>query len=83
MNSLAMFPGEFTLTTPDGGVVSPELYLDTWEIEASGWTDTGDWMGWLYVTHAPWVFSDSLNGWIYIEADGFDAESGGWTYVLK
>jgi len=41
-----------------------------------GYVDTGDWIGWVYLLDYPWVFSTSLDAWI------FSAE-GNWFYIAK
>jgi hypothetical protein len=43
--------------------------------------DTGDWMGWINCTAAPYIFSYTL-GWIYMEEPAADA-AGAWGYVFK
>ncbi|MEX0332342.1 MAG: family 16 glycosylhydrolase [Puniceicoccaceae bacterium] len=48
--------------------------------EVEGNVDTGGWMGWLFVTNDPWVWSYSLSRWIFLPEDFID-ESGGWVYV--
>ncbi len=51
-----------------------------YEIDAGGWVDTGDWMGVLFVTHDPWVYSYDLAKWLYIPESSVDMD-GGWTFV--
>jgi hypothetical protein len=47
----------------------------------AGDVDTGDWLGWINVSAAPYIFSYSL-GWIYMtEPDA--AATGSWGYVFK
>jgi len=47
-----------------------------------GLVDTGDWMGWLYVGDAPWIFSYSLSGWIYT-GEPIMVDPGSWVYFSK
>jgi len=47
------------------------------------WIDTNPWMGWLDVTAAPWVYSNSLDAWTYLSEDEAISESGGWMYLIK
>lgn len=47
-----------------------------------GWVDTGDWLGWLYVEHEPWVWCEDLSHWIYYPSEHV-TESGAWVYVPK
>jgi hypothetical protein len=44
--------------------------------------DTGDWMGFLYVADAPWLFSYSLNAWVFMDEPAADAP-GAWVYVPR
>lgn len=46
------------------------------------YVDTGAWMGWLYAEHRPWMYSTSLNGWLWAPDPGADA-SGTWAYVIN
>lgn len=50
--------------------------------DAEGWVNAEDWMGWLNVLGAPWVYSLSLQGWTYIPSEQ-SLEGGGWVYVMK
>jgi hypothetical protein len=56
--------------------------VDTW----GPWQKTGEdvdttpWMGWLYVGYGDWVWSYSLNSYIYLP-EGNLTESGAWTYI--
>lgn len=59
-----------------------DVISETWygyEI-VDGLANTGDWMGWLSVADDPWIFSYSLEGWLYMPPQ--EAESGAWLYVL-
>ncbi|MCD8483350.1 MAG: hypothetical protein LR015_12235 [Verrucomicrobia bacterium] len=57
-------------TDPKG----PGVFED-YDVE-NGWVDTGDWLGWVYVEHYPWVFNNSLQNWMYAAVDG-------WFYVVR
>ncbi len=46
---------------------------------ASGYANTGDWLGLLFVEEDPWVYSPAL-GWLYLPEAG-EAENGGWGWV--
>lgn len=43
---------------------------------ANGIMDTGDWMGYVYVEHYPWVFSYALGSYMYAASDA-------WFWVVK
>lgn len=45
-----------------------------------GWVNTGNWMGMINVSHAPWIYSDTNGKYIYIPDEGVSA-AGAWTYV--
>ena len=47
-----------------------------------GFVNTDDWMGYLYINDAPFVFSYSLSGWIYMDEPAPDA-TGTWMYVMR
>ena len=48
--------------------------------DGSGWADAGNWMGLLFTSHHPWIWSDMLNRWIYAPNETFH-ESGAWIYA--
>lgn len=56
--------------TPGPGVFSDYALLD------SGYVDTGAWMGWVWVTSYPWVWSVNLSKYIYAGGDN-------WFYIQK
>ena len=47
------------------------------------WVDTTGWVGWLDVTASPWIYSLSLDGWVFVEESAAAADAGAWMYVLK
>ncbi|NDV62885.1 glycoside hydrolase family 16 protein [Puniceicoccales bacterium CK1056] len=47
-----------------------------------GVVDTGDWLGMLYVGHRPWIWSYSLEGWMYLPVSHVGS-SGAWVYVVR
>jgi hypothetical protein len=49
---------------------------------SDNFVDTGDWLGWLYVGDAPWVFCYNLSDYLYIDEDAV-SEAGGWVYAPK
>jgi hypothetical protein len=66
-------------------VVPQPAGTSTWagyEVDGNGNVDTGSWMGQLYVTHAPWIYSYSLGTYTYIPDEGI-SNDGSWTYILK
>ena len=51
-------------------------------LDETGNADTGGFLGWVNVTYAPWVWSFSLSGWLYLP-ESLVSPSGAWTYVPK
>ena len=47
-----------------------------------GYVDTASWMGWLEVSHAPWIWSNQTQGWLYLPEDHV-TETGSWVYFAK
>ncbi len=48
----------------------------------SGWVNTENWMGWVQVDFAPWIWNGNLQKWIYIEEENI-TEEGGWLFIPK
>jgi hypothetical protein len=48
----------------------------------NGSANTGEWMGWLNVASAPFVYSYSLDTWFFLPEPAAGAP-GGWAYLLK
>lgn len=46
-----------------------------------GFVDTGAWLGFLYVGDSPWVWSYTLNNWLFMEEPEADSP-GAWVFVL-
>ncbi|MEX0325045.1 MAG: hypothetical protein AB3N33_03035 [Puniceicoccaceae bacterium] len=66
-----------TITSGDGGGGT------TWagySVDEQGWTDTTPWLGWINVSQGDYIWSISLNKYIYMP-EGFVSESGAWSYV--
>lgn len=63
-----------------------ERYMDFadlhWERDAPGWVDDGTWLGLHYARYAPWVYSASLERWLYVPPSGQSGE-GGWIYLAR
>ena len=51
-------------------------------LDAAGNVDTGAWMGYLNVASDPWIWSYSLNQWLYIDKNSVTG-SGSWAYVFN
>lgn len=47
-----------------------------------GYVDTGSWLGWIQLTETPYVYSLTLNGWLYFPEPETDAP-GAWIYILR
>jgi hypothetical protein len=59
----------------------PDLWAG-FEVTPDGWVDTGNWMGWLYVGSAPWVWNLHLETWMYLPEESV-REYGAWAYILR
>lgn len=46
-------------------------------VDANGWANTGDWMGWVNVWDDPYIFMLSLDNYAFIDDDS------GWVYVYR
>lgn len=46
-----------------------------------GWVNTGEWLGWINVTHAPWVTIVNLDKYAYLPEESVGT-SGAWMYLL-
>lgn len=62
----------------------PDVELTTlwagYEVDEAGWVDTMEWMGWLNVTHDPWIWSDDLQAYVHLPDAGL-SETGAWMYI--
>ena len=64
---------------------TPEATADRWagyEIDSNGWVNTGEWMGMLNVIHAPWIYSQLRQDWLFIE-ESFVSEDGTWIFIPR
>jgi len=50
-------------------------------MDSEGFVDTGAWLGWLGAENAPWVYSYSIQKWVYAYDPGENA-SGVWAYIM-
>jgi hypothetical protein len=51
-------------------------------LDEAGNVDTGSWMGYINVASQPWIWSYSLNQWLYIDKNSV-LSSGSWVYVTN
>lgn len=47
------------------------------------WIDTGSYMGWLWIEFAPWIYSASLDSWIYLPASASLEDAGAWIFISQ
>jgi len=50
--------------------------------DGNKWIDTGDWLGWLWINDAPWLYVDAVSTWIYMEEPSPSA-TGTWGYFIR
>lgn len=69
------------LTIPPNSIIPPipEEWIQ-FPVDPNGWTDTGDWLGWLNIRHRPWIYSLRLDRFLYTP-DAHITTSGAWTYI--
>jgi hypothetical protein len=48
--------------------------------DESGYVDTGEFLGWVYVGDAPWIWVTGLDRYIYAEESGI-SDAGGWVFI--
>jgi hypothetical protein len=66
-------------------LVTGETGGETWAdypVDAEGYVNTEGFLGWLNVASGDWIWSYSLDGYIYLPESNV-GESGGWAYVPK
>jgi beta-glucanase (GH16 family) len=61
------------------GTLNEEASWGGWPV-VDGNVDTEGWIGWLYIDNDPWVWSYSLNKWIYLP-EVLVTTGGGWVYI--
>ncbi|MEX0324228.1 MAG: family 16 glycosylhydrolase [Puniceicoccaceae bacterium] len=61
--------------------VTPAGHWGLWEVD-SGWVIADPWLGPLQVEHAPWIWSEDLDGWLFTHGDSVN-QTGGWVYIPK
>lgn len=47
------------------------------------WAQTGSFMGWLEVSASPYVYSSTLESWLYMEDSPEAPQQGAWTYIFR
>lgn len=47
-----------------------------------GFINTGDWLQWLYVKNAPWVYNFTLKNWIFMPEE-LISDEGEWMYIMR
>jgi hypothetical protein len=66
---------------PDIGAI--EFGTGTWggyPVRVDGYCDTSSWMGWLWVAGDPWIWSYSMERWVYCPGETIGQE-GAWIYT--
>lgn len=71
------------VTVSQGEIVEPQTWLGYTIDPDTGNVDSGDWLGWLHVTHAPWVYSFSLASWLYLDEANVTDGVGAWAYIVN
>ena len=67
-------------------IVAYETYEEEqwagYPVVSDGYVNTEDWMGWLNILNEPYIYSESLKQWMYLEEEQV-SESGAWTYLFN
>jgi hypothetical protein len=76
------FSGENLTTPPHGKTRSGAATWAGFPVDGLGWVDTGSWLGFVNVAAGDYVWSASLNNWMYLP-EVFVSPTGAWTYILN
>jgi hypothetical protein len=80
--------GDYLVITNEGGNIgykgtavalggdAPETWYG-YEVDAEGWTFTGDWMGWVNVAFDPYIWSLALDKYVVV------TDGSGWVYIPR
>jgi hypothetical protein len=69
------------LEIPEGGeIVAPETWAGL-NINASGFVDSGSYLGPIYVNAADWAYIQNTSKWVYLPEANFNSTVGSWIYV--
>lgn len=61
-------PG-FTVNSASAKIVDNRILAwRGYDMDMDGWADTGEWIGWINALHAPWIWLDGLQQYIYMPA---------------
>ena len=74
--------GGENLTTPSTVGAQEGAYWGGYLIDENGWVNTGDWLGWLHVGNAPFVYNDALATWMFMNEPS-EGATGAWVYPFK
>ena len=78
----AMGQGTVTFSNLEGYIEgSASATFQGYDIVEGNWIDTGSYMGWLWIEFAPWIYSASLDSWIYLPASASLEDAGAWIYI--
>lgn len=64
------------------GGTEPDVTWAGIVVDAEGNVDTGDFLGLVHATNAPWVYLFSMSRWAYIPDPGADS-AGAWSFMLN
>lgn len=79
IDDIAVYQGGLSLTAPG------EDEGEDWHgypIDEAGNVDAAGWLGHVNITYDPWVWSFSLNEWLYVDPAAV-TEQGGWIYIPR
>lgn len=67
-----------TVTGPD---VDPEGTWKGYPLVDGFWVQNSGQLGWVNVQYDPWLYSASLDGWIYLPEEAALGEIGAWVFI--
>ncbi|MCC5806469.1 MAG: hypothetical protein JJU00_09100 [Opitutales bacterium] len=65
-----------------GPHVDPEGTWKGYTLVDEHWVDMAGQLGWVYVTHDPWLYSSALEQWVYLPPGTFPGVSAIWFFML-
>lgn len=77
--------GEFGINTPTYAAIDNLVIAGYWagfDIQADGWVNTGDFLGWVY-PEGDFAWVEKLGRWAYLPESSVEAGAGAWAYVPR
>ncbi len=72
-----LFPLTLAFATP--ALAQTDETWSGYPVDENGWTDASDWLGWLFAGFEPWIYSQNLDAWLYMEEPSPE-DVGAWSW---